>query len=445
MSKQKIELGLHLQNLEKMQEILKSCEASAERIAALAPTIQQFHTGAVPGELASFSEDPGIYADLREAQWLLNDENHIANMMGLHWIKAIIKARCHAEGVPIAFNGKEEKELASKQNVGPVENKVEIRLDPAFPKSVFACDDKGNGAFLPASEVNISFESPSPELEEYIKGVSKGLDPARGMGKPVDMLMGRALNAEYVAELVETTGIDKETMQGILKRSFLCELEEVDFYTLIGAAITQGSVKKRLADMLVKIVNNPKGRKQWRQPAADMLAECGYGGKIMGDWQEPFQGGQVSTKMARDLAVAETKSQPSGVIVDSPLDYLNQEQVQKAIDAHERNVNAVRAMEEIEKTDKKTADAWLKVCALLDELRPGWINKEIGGVESALKTITTMAEKADFAEVKPDLYLTGFQWKDSQGAWQFALGPAGSAWYESQGFKTRFVYVTQKD
>ncbi|HJE62538.1 MAG TPA: hypothetical protein K8V46_03250, partial [Alcaligenes faecalis] len=183
-------------------------------------------------------------------------------MMGLYWIKSIIKARCHAEGVPIAFNSEEEKELASAKHSGAASNEIEIHINPIV-------------------------------FDEYIKAVSGGGEAAYPAGKPVDMPMGRAkLNA----------------------------------------------------------------------------------------------------------------------------DPTNQQ-----------------------------AEAWRKICALLDELRPGWIDGNIKGVDSALKTIATMAEKADFAEVKPDLYLTGFQWKDSQGAWQFALGPAGSAWYESQGFKTRFVYVTQKD
>lgn len=379
MSKQNIELDL--EDLKKMQDIFDYCQASAERIAALTPTIQQFHTGAVPGELAAFSEEPGIYADLREAQWLLSAENHTANMMGLYWIKAIIRARCHAEGVPIAFNSEEEKELASAKHSGPASNETEIHINPIA-------------------------------IDEYIKAVSGGGESAYPTGKPADMLMGRALNAEYVAELVETTGIDKETLQGILKRSFLCELKEVDFYTLIGAAIAQGSIKQRMAGMLVKIVNNPKDRKQWRQEAADMLAEYGYDGKIMLEWQEPFQVGQASTKMARDSEGGKEHGSRTKLNADPT----NQQ-----------------------------AEAWGKICALLDELRPGWIDGNIKGVDSALKTIATMAEKADFAEVKPDLYLTGFQWKDSQGAWQFALGPAGSAWYESQGFKTRFVYVTQKD
>lgn len=380
MSKQKIELGLHLQNLEKMREILQSCEASAERIAALTPTIQQFHTGAVPGELAAFSEEPGIYADLREAQWLLSAENHIANMMGLYWIKAIIRARCHAEGVPIAFNGEEEKELASAKHSGPASNETEIHINPIA-------------------------------IDEYIKAVSGGGESAYPTGKPADMLMGRALNAEYVAELVETTGIDKETLQGILKRSFLCELKEVDFYTLIGAAIAQGSIKQRMAGMLVKIVNNPKDRKQWRQEAADMLAEYGYDGKIMLEWKEPFQVGQESMKMARDSEGGKEHGSRTKLNADPT---------------------------------NEQAEAWRKICALLDELRPGWIDGNIKGVDSALKTITTMAEKADFAEVEPDLFAVGFQWKDVRDVWQYGLGPAGLEWHKKQGFETRLVYTTRK-
>lgn len=179
MSQQKIELGLNLEDLKKMQEILKSCEASAERIAALAPTIQQFHTGAVPGELAAFSEEPGIYADLREAQWLLNAENHIANMMGLYWIKAIIRARCHAEGVPIAFNSEEEKGLASAKHSGAVSNETEIHINPIA-------------------------------IDEYIKAVSGGGESAYPTGKQCSQVSTKmARDLAESAERVSIPGVNK--------------------------------------------------------------------------------------------------------------------------------------------------------------------------------------------------------------------------------------------
>lgn len=47
---------------------------------------------------------------------------------------------------------------------------------------------------------------------------------------------------------------------------------------------------------------------------------------------------------------------------------------------------------------QQQADAWIEVCQLLTELRPGCFNGQGSGVEQALQAIRTMAEKQASAE-----------------------------------------------
>ena len=47
---------------------------------------------------------------------------------------------------------------------------------------------------------------------------------------------------------------------------------------------------------------------------------------------------------------------------------------------------------------QQQADAWIAVCQLLTELRPGCFNGQGSGVEQALQAIRTMAEKQASAE-----------------------------------------------
>lgn len=47
---------------------------------------------------------------------------------------------------------------------------------------------------------------------------------------------------------------------------------------------------------------------------------------------------------------------------------------------------------------EQQADAWIEVCQLLTELRPGCFNGQGSGVEQALQAIRTMAEKQASAE-----------------------------------------------
>lgn len=141
-------------------------------------------------------------------------------------------------------------------------------------------------------------------------------------------------------------------------------------------------------------------------------------------------------------------------------------------------------------SEKQQADAWFKVCDMLNELVPGWSKHSKPLVECALDAIASLAYKesaernevnpsaakavqalidglsseevitafndafglklaipgkpAVLEPVKPDLHLAGFQWKNKHGDWSNPGVDMKPSDYEKNGFQTRFVYADEK-